>query len=33
MAVIDGLIQEELGYYKQIIREEGIAGLIDSVTP
>ncbi len=33
MAVIDGLIQEELGYYKQIIRESGIRGLIDSVTP
>ncbi len=33
MAVIDGLIREELGYYKQIIREDGIRGLIDSVTP
>ena len=33
MAVIDGLIQEELGYYKRILKEEGIAGLIDSVTP
>ncbi len=33
MAVIDGLIQEELGYYKQIIKEEGIRGLVDSVTP
>ena len=33
MAVIDGLIQEELGYYKRIIREDGISGLIDAVTP
>ena len=33
MAVIDGLIQEELGYYKKILKEEGIAGLIGSVTP
>ena len=33
MAVIDGLIQEELGYYKRVIRDEGIAGLIASVTP
>ena len=33
MAVIDGLIQEELGYYKRILKEEGIAGLIGSVTP
>lgn len=33
MAVIDGLIQEELGYYKRIIKEDGIAGLIASVTP
>ena len=33
MAVIDGLIQEELGYYKQIIREDGLTGLIDAVAP
>ena len=33
MAVIDGLIQEELGYYKTILREEGISGLIASVSP
>ena len=33
MAVIDGLIQEELGYYKQIIKEDGIRGMIESVTP
>ena len=30
MAVIDDLIQEELAYYKQIIREDGIAGLISA---
>ena len=33
MAVIDGLIQEELGYYKQILKEDGLAGLIASATP
>ena len=33
MAVIDGLIQSELGYYKQILKDEGIAGLIASVRP
>ena len=33
MAVIDGLIQEELGYYKTIRREEGISGLFASVSP
>ena len=33
MAVIDGLIQEELGYYKTILKEDGITGLIASVTP
>ena len=33
MAVIDALIQEELGYYKGILKEDGIAGLIDSVRP
>ena len=33
MAVIDGLIQTELGYYKQIIQDGGIAGLIDAVQP
>ena len=33
MAVIDDLIQTELGYYKQILKEDGIAGLINSVTP
>lgn len=30
MSVIDELIQEELGYYKKILKEEGIRGLIDS---
>lgn len=33
MAVIDGLIQEELGYYKQVLKENGIQGLVSSVTP
>jgi spermidine synthase len=33
MAVIDGLIQSELGYYKQILKKDGIPGLIASVTP
>jgi len=31
MAVIDGLIREELSYYKGILREEGLAGLIEAV--
>ena len=31
MDVIDELIQEELGYYKRILKEQGIAGLIDSM--
>ena len=30
MRVIDGLIQEELGYYKAIYEEEGLSGLIAS---
>ena len=30
MRVIDGLIREELGYYKEIYEEEGIRGLIES---
>lgn len=30
MQVIDELIQEELGYYKQIFKEEGIKGLLFS---
>ena len=33
MAVIDGLIQSELGYYKQILKKDGIPGLIAYVTP
>ena len=31
MAVIDDLIQTELRYYKDILREEGIRGLLDAV--
>ena len=31
MQVIDALIQEELGYYKMIFKEEGIQGLLDQV--
>lgn len=31
MDVIDGLIQEELGYYKRILKEQGVKGLIDSM--
>ena len=30
MSVIDGLIQEELGYYKEILKEDGVKGLIAS---
>ena len=32
MDVIDGLIQEELRYYKEIVRDEGLGGLITSIT-
>ena len=31
MAVIDALIQEELAYYKGVLREQGIKGLIAEV--
>lgn len=31
MRVIDSLIQEEIGYYKDIFKEEGIKGLLDQV--
>ena len=31
MSVIDELIQEEVGYYKEIFEEEGISGLLDSM--
>jgi len=31
MRMIDGLIQEELGYYKDIFREEGLSGLLKSL--
>ena len=30
MRVIDGMIQQELGYYRNIFREEGISGLLDA---
>ena len=30
MAVIDSLIQDELGYYKQVFEEGGIQGLLES---
>lgn len=29
MQVIDGLIQNEIGYYKEIFREDGIKGLLE----
>lgn len=31
MQVIDGLIQSEIGYYKEIFKEEGIEGLLNSM--
>lgn len=31
MQVIDELIQEEIGYYKEIFKEEGIKGVLESV--
>lgn len=31
MRVIDGLIREELGYYKDVFKEGGIKGLLDSI--
>lgn len=31
MQMIDGIIREELGYYKRIFREQGIAGLLNSL--
>lgn len=31
MRVIDGLIQSELGYYKEIYKEEGLEGLLRSI--
>lgn len=30
MRVIDGMIQQELGYYRDIFREDGISGLLDA---
>ena len=31
MSVIDGLIQDEIGYYKKIFKEEGIEGILNSM--
>ena len=31
MSVIDGLIQKEIGYYKEIFREEGMEGLLNAL--
>lgn len=31
MSVIDALIQEEIGYYKKIFKEEGIKGILDDI--
>lgn len=31
MQVIDGLIQSEIGYYKEIFKEDGIDGLLNSM--
>ena len=31
MEVIDILIDEEIGYYKDIFREEGLSGLIEAL--
>lgn len=31
MQVIDGLIREEIGYYKEIFKEEGIEGILNQV--
>ena len=31
MRVIDELIQDEIGYYKDIFREQGLEGLLDSM--
>lgn len=32
MRVIDGLIQREVGYYKQIYQEQGIEGVFNLLT-
>ena len=32
MAVIDGLISRELGYYQDVFREQGIAGILDALS-
>ena len=31
MSVIDGLIQQEIGYYKQIFEQDGIQGILNSM--
>lgn len=31
MRVIDGIIRDEIGYYKEIFKEQGISGLLDSM--
>lgn len=31
MSVIDGIIQDEIGYYKKIFKEEGIEGILNSM--
>lgn len=31
MSVIDGLIQEEIGYYKKIFQQEGLNGLLNAM--
>lgn len=31
MSVIDGLIQDEIGYYKEIFKEQGISGLLNQM--
>ena len=30
MSVIDAIIQEEVGHYRQIFEEEGLSGLLES---
>ena len=31
MRVIDSLIEDEIGYYKEIFQEQGISGLLESM--
>ena len=30
MRAIDGLIRQEIGYYQNIYKEQGVAGLVDA---